>query len=310
MKIKRTKLRTEFIRLHGILQAAFLCLAISAGANGAALEPGSPGDPAGAEQHVGKVIWTELATPDLAAAKTFYSGMFAWTFRDMHKGDQQYAIAYVDDRPIAGLRQGTVDASNRRQPAWLTFLAVRDVDVARKAALDHGGKVLSEAAEHTPSGRRAVLVDPEGAVFAVLATGTGEPPDFLAEPGEWIWSSLVVRDPDKDAAFYQSIFDYEVFELPSTDGGEHLLLSTDDSARASVNSLPEGKARRRPHWLNFVRVLDAQQASARAVALGGRVLVEAHPDRHGGNVALIADPAGAPLGLMEWPAVASREEAR
>jgi predicted enzyme related to lactoylglutathione lyase len=37
-----------------------------------------------------------------------------------------------------------------------------------------------------------------------------------------------------------------------------------------------------------------------AVRLGGRVLVAPHPDRHGGMVAVVADPAGAAVGLMEW----------
>jgi hypothetical protein len=30
------------------------------------------------------------------------------------------------------------------------------------------------------------------------------------------------------------------------------------------------------------------------------VVVEPHVDRHGGRVALVADPAGALVGLMEW----------
>jgi len=38
------------------------------------------------------------------------------------------------------------------------------------------------------------------------------------------------------------------------------------------------------------------------------VLVEPHADRHGGKVAVIADPTGAPVGLMEWSANDSKEE--
>jgi len=34
--------------------------------------------------------------------------------------------------------------------------------------------------------------------------------------------------------------------------------------------------------------------------LGGRVLVEPRIDRHGGRIAVVADPSGAPVGLMEW----------
>jgi uncharacterized protein len=38
------------------------------------------------EQHVGKVIFVELVTPDLAAAEHLYGGLFAWTFRDFQVG--------------------------------------------------------------------------------------------------------------------------------------------------------------------------------------------------------------------------------
>jgi predicted enzyme related to lactoylglutathione lyase len=81
---------------------------------------------------------------------------------------------------------------------------------------------------------------------------------------------------------------------------EHLILSSDDYARASANALPDNQDRRHAHWLNFIRVDDAATMAAKVVSLGGRVLVEPHPDRHGGMVAVVADPAGAPVGLMEW----------
>ena len=78
------------------------------------------------------------------------------------------------------------------------------------------------------------------------------------------------------------------------------ILSTDDYARASANDLERGSARRHSHWLNFVRVASAAESAAKAAALGGRVLVEPRVDRHGGMLAVVADPAGAPVGLMEW----------
>ena len=146
-------------------------------------------------------------------------------------------------------------------------------------------------------GREAVLADPQGAVFAVLASSSGDPPDVLAEPGDWIWSSLITRDPDTDAAFYQALFDYEVFELPAQTGARHLTLASDNYARAGVNSLPTSRPDMYPHWLNFVRVDDAVGMTAKAVALGGRVLVEPRVER---EVALVADPQRAAFGLLQW----------
>jgi hypothetical protein len=74
-------------------------------------------------------------------------------------------------------------------------------------------------------GRQAVLADPDGAVFAVLAVEDGDPPDYLATPGEWIWSSLHVRDPKQETAFYKILFGYDVYELPSEGDAQHYILS-------------------------------------------------------------------------------------
>jgi predicted enzyme related to lactoylglutathione lyase len=266
-------------------------------------------EPASQEHHVGKVIFVELVTPDLAAAKQFYAGLFGWTFRDIQTGGLgiTYAEASLDGHVVAGLVHKEIPAGEHRQPAWLTFIAVRDVDAAQQIALQQGAKVLFEPHSIPDRGREAVFADPQGAVFAVLASTSGDPPDALATPGEWIWSSLITSDPDADAAFYQALFDYEVFGLPADGGTGHLLLATDNYARASVNSLPASKPNRHPHWLNYVHVEDAVKTAAKLVALGGHVLVEPRVDRHGGKVAVVADPQGAPFGLLEWPESESKE---
>jgi hypothetical protein len=265
-------------------------------------------EPDSQEHHIGKVVFVELVTPDLAVAKQFYGGLFGWTFRDIQVGGTAYAEASLDGYPVAGLIQKDIPADEHRQPAWLTFIAVRDVDAAKQIALQHGAKVLFEPHSIPDRGREAVFADPQGAVFAVLASSSGDPPDVLAAPGEWIWSSLITSDPDTDAAFYQTLFDYEVFDLPADDeGAQHLMFASDNYARASANTLPANRPNARPHWLNYVRVEDVDKVIAKVVALGGRVLVEPRVDRHGGKIAVVADPLGAPFGLLEWSDTESKE---
>jgi uncharacterized protein len=285
---------------YGLL-ASFLGIAWSAEVGAAPLQVPALVEPASQEHHVGKVIFVELVTPDLAAAKTFYAGLFGWIFRDIQVGRTEYSEASLDGHPVAGLIHKHVQPGGQRQPAWLTFIAVRDVDATKKIALQNGAKVLFEPRDIPNRGRQAVFADPQGAIFAVLASSSGDPPDALAAPGEWIWTSLITTDPDADAAFYQTLFDYEVFDLSGDEGSQHLLLASDNYARASANSLPASKPNLRPHWLNFVHVEDTVKMTAKVVALGGRVLVEPRPDRHGGKVAVVADPMGAPFGLLEWP---------
>ncbi len=290
--------------LYGLLAAALGLGGVSFGAS--LLELPSISDGAHGEHHPGKIVWADLVTPDLPAAERFYGALFGWTFKDVRTPHADYAVALADDHAIGGLLQRAVPAGEHRQSAWLTFIAVRDVDVARRNALEHGAKTVSEPKSYAGRGRQAVFSDPEGAVFAVVAAQGGDPADFLAAPGEWIWSALLANEVEHSAAFYQTLFGYEVFDVPSDDGVTHLVFATDDYARASANSLPGGAVRRHPHWLNFIRVDDTVAAVRKAQALGGRILVQPHEDRHGGRSAVIADPAGAPIGVMEWPDAESK----
>jgi predicted enzyme related to lactoylglutathione lyase len=253
-------------------------------------------------------VWAELVTPNLDAAQRFYGGLFGWTFQSVGGAGAEYVVALSDGRPVAGLVEKPISVADRHQSAWLTFFAVRDVDAAKRTALAHKAKLIVDAVTYKMRGRQAILADPEGAVFAILASSSGDAPDYLAAPGEWIWSSLHARDPEKEASFYQNLFGYDVFDAGSADGLEHLILSSDDYARASANSFPETSDRRHAHWLDFIRVGSAIKMTAKAVSLGGRVLVEPRTDRHGGMVAVVADPAGAPLGLMEWNDSESKTE--
>jgi len=256
----------------------------------------------------GKVVWDELVTPNLAGVEAFYGGLFGWTFRDLHLGDTEYAVASLNGRAIGGIAEVKIPEGEKKQSHWLSFLAVRDTDTTVRHALMDGGTVVMKPVSYAGRGRQAVLAGPDGAIFAVIAATRGDPADVLAKPGEWIWSSLLTSDPDAAAKFYQAVFGYDVFDLPTVDGLQHIVLSSQDFARAGINSLPKDAMHRRAHWLNFVRVTDTADAVAKTVALGGRVLVEPRVDRHGGKIALLADPYGAPFGVMEWTSDDSREE--
>jgi uncharacterized protein len=255
--------------------------------------------PPSTEHHVGKVVWADLVTPDLSAAEKFYGELFGWRFQTVRAGDTDYVVAMLDGHAVAGMMQKPLATAEHKQAAWLTFIAVRDVDMVKRTALAHKARLLVDSKTYGGRGRQAILADPEGAVFAIVASSSGDSPDYLASPGEWIWSSLHAKDAGSEAAFYQDLFGYDVYDLPTDDGLEHVILSTDDLARASANEHFD-KSPKNSRWLNFIRVQDATDLASKAVLLGGKILVQPHPDRHGGMVAVIADPAGAAVGLMEW----------
>jgi hypothetical protein len=134
----------------------------------------------------------------------------------------------------------------------------------------------------------------------MLASSSGDPPDVLPEPGAFLWRALITTDPSADSSFYGKLYTYQVTSTPDSPGETHLVVASENYPRASMNSLPPDHPNMHPHWLAFVRVDDVTQAVARVAGLGGRILVEPRVDRHGGLVAVVADPLGAPVGLMEW----------
>lgn len=100
--------RTRHFFRQGLL-AALLSVAGITSAMASPLPLPALVEPASQEHHVGKVIFVELVTPDLAAAKQFYAGLFGLTFRYIQTGGTEYAEASLDGHAVAGLyRQASI----------------------------------------------------------------------------------------------------------------------------------------------------------------------------------------------------------
>jgi len=131
-----------------------------------------------AGRHMGSVLvnepgtacWNELVTPDLEAARHFYSAVldYQWEDLDTGAGGPPYAtFALGDGRPVGGAMQMTDQVPAGTPPNWLVYFAVADTDatVAKNGELGGG---VSMAPMDSPYGRFAVLNDPQGGVFAVI----------------------------------------------------------------------------------------------------------------------------------------------
>lgn len=256
----------------------------------------------------GKPVFTQLVTPSLADAERFYGGMFGWTFRDVPTSHWHYAEAMSDGRNIASLIERPLPDRPGVHASWLVFFSVADVDRAVAEARERGARVLAPARDVPGLGREAVLSDPEGGTFALLHAVSGDPADDAAAQGEWIWSSLHTPAPATAAGFYASLLGATPYSAAGD--ANHFVLASQNFARASINPLPPRAGSVPAHWLRFVRVADIAAATAKAQALGGRVAVAPYVDHDGGKVAIVIDPTGAALGLLEWPDDAPAETAK
>jgi len=262
-------------------------------------------EPASTQHHVGKVIWLDLQTTNLKRAKEFYAALFGWDFRDYHAVGMDYAVAMNGGRPVAGFLQRVNREGEEQRSAWLPFIAVRDVDATLRNALLHHAQVRSDPENLPLRGRQALLTDPEGAVFAIEASSSGDPSDALPTPGNWFRTTLFARDPGDSGVFYQQLFGYHLVGLPTGAGFERVRLSSGGHPRISVNALPTDVPALQTQWVNFVLVVNAADATAQALKLGGSVLVKAQRDVQGVATVILADPTGAPFGIIELPTTQS-----
>jgi predicted enzyme related to lactoylglutathione lyase len=111
----------------------------------------------------GALVWTEAAVDDPAAARDFYREVFDFSWEEIPDADG-YTVFATDGEPLGGL-SGITPGLPR---GWATCFSVASCDEAVRAVEAGGGKVLM-AAEDTPFGRFAVVADPWGASFSVMA---------------------------------------------------------------------------------------------------------------------------------------------
>jgi uncharacterized protein len=245
----------------------------------------------------GKFVWADLVTDDVAAAQKFYARLFGWTFQDFGG----YLIALNEERPLCGMFQRPRPAGqDEARPRWFGYISVANVERAQRTATKGGGHVLAPPKAFPKRGEQAILSDPEGALFGVVKSSSGDPEDFQAEPGDWIWIQLLSRDGRKAAEFYRGIAGYEIIENTTTNRLSDFVLASEGYARAAVRTILQDQNKVRPTWLLFVRVKSVGESLAQARQLGGKVLLDAKPDFLDGKVAVIADPTGAAVGLLEW----------
>jgi predicted enzyme related to lactoylglutathione lyase len=120
----------------------------------------------------GGVAWTELNTRDVEGAKQFYGSVFAdWVFEDMsNEAGDAYTMIMLGERPAGGIFDlgSKAEIPAEVPPHWQVYFGVEDADAAVAKTKEAGGMAMMEPTD-IPFGRIAILGDPHGASFAVIA---------------------------------------------------------------------------------------------------------------------------------------------
>ena len=283
-------------RIPSLVVATILGLGLSASLHAAAFQ--ALNEPATHEQHPGKFVWADLFTTDPVAATHFYSGLFGWTANTITQHGKTYTVFSNGSRPVAGLAPRSA-AKGKRPSRWVGYIAVADLPSTLQRVATAGGKVRAEARDFPDRGAQAIIADGEGSSFGLLQSASGDSTDGEPQPGDWNWFELFVPQPQTVTAFYQQVIAYEVAPDLRSERKNDYLLSSGGLARAGVAPLP-ARDDAKAGWLGVVRVASIDEAITRTVKLGGEVLVAPRPAAFESRFAIIADPTGGTVGLVEY----------
>jgi predicted enzyme related to lactoylglutathione lyase len=112
----------------------------------------------------GNFHWNELLTRDVERSKTFYSQTIGWTYEPMPmEGGATYWIAKMDGKPVGGLFPTNRPGFERVPEAWMSYLAVDDVDARVEKAKAAGAQLMRPIFDVPGVGRIAILTEPGGA---------------------------------------------------------------------------------------------------------------------------------------------------
>ncbi|HTR74759.1 MAG TPA: VOC family protein [Solirubrobacterales bacterium] len=130
-----------------------------------------PGTFVGAElvNEDGAFGWNELGTRDVPAATEFYGAVFGWTVEEQEMPGMGTYHVWKDGEAVRG---GMIDmtgmAPDEAPPHWLVYFTVPDADAAAETTKAAGGQLLNGPIDISV-GRIAMLMDAQGAMFAVMA---------------------------------------------------------------------------------------------------------------------------------------------
>jgi predicted enzyme related to lactoylglutathione lyase len=125
-----------------------------------------------------------------------------------------------------------------------------------------------------------------------------EPDGF--QPGVPCW--IDTWQPDAPAAvdFYTALFGWEAEDtMPPGTPGHHFMCRLRGRDVAAIASRPGAAPPAGPAWGTYVWVSSAEESAASAKAAGGSVVLEPFDSLDGGRIAVLADPAGAVLGVWQ-----------
>ncbi len=255
-------------------------------------------NPATGKHLTGKFVWFDLATDDLENQKTFYGKVFGWKFRSISNSDDKYTLIVNGSSNVAGMFSVKPREGAPVGALWIGLMSVNDPAEAIIKVKAAGGAIHTQPTSMANRGTYALVRDPEGALFGVMKSDSGDPVDESTDIGDFLWMDLFANQPEKLGQFYRQLAGYDISQDEAKEGVDRLILTSQGKSRAGIVPLP--KDANRAGWLPYVRVEDVNVTLKKVTEAGGIIMVAPDKDLLDGDLAIFSDPQGGVLGIVKW----------
>ena len=236
----------------------------------------------------GTFSWTDLATNDASAAKSFYASLFGWEYEDspIPEGGV-YSMALRDGSEVAALSE-----TQDQPPHWNCYVTVESADDATAHARDVGAGVMMDPFDVMDVGRMSVITDPAGAALCLWEPRTNIGASLVNAPGAMTWNDLLTPDPQASSEFYEAMFGWRTEEMEDA-GGYRVIFNGDRTNGGMMPIDPEQMGPDvPPSWMPYFGHEDVRRLTEEIDGLGGQVFM-GPMDILQGSIAVIGDPQGA-----------------
>ena len=120
----------------------------------------------------------------------------------------------------------------------------------------------------------------------------------MKQHGAFSWNELMTTDIDGAKSFYSEMFNWQLVDMDKEMPYTVARIDCQDSA--GMMSMPPEAAGMPPMWGAYVTVDDVEASAKQAVALGGKLLLEARDIPDIGRFCVISDPQGAALTIITY----------
>lgn len=239
-----------------------------------------------------------IAAADLARAKRFWGGVFAWTFEPWGPPD----FFQIQGAGIGAALHGRHDlAPGVAVPDIDLTFGVDDLPATLAALPSTGGRTPAEPFRIEGVGSGAWFVDPEGNIAKVMAYDAPHP--AAPEPGRGTLRHFAINADELPRArrFYEATFGWR-FE-PWGPPGFYQIPNAGEALRGALQGRRELEAGAPMPGYEVTFGVDDLAATVAAIdAHGGRLLMKPFHIETVGRLVFFADPEGAIAGAMQYEA--------